>query len=234
MKADFTLMRPCVISLVSKSVVASIELILYKQARIGLPANEMDMFNDNLNSVRNLLAAFHSMRIASSMIAKYSKLNNITYDAVVVLRPDTAVITDIDLSQHLNEIIEQNRKYESEIENNSYPQPIWIPDFQHWEGYNDRAAYGSVRVMSRYMMRGIMFRDYVGVGRRFYPNGENYLKAYLHAYNITFQPSTLRVVCVRADESISHGDTLQKFMNMDNSTYASFVARCINNAQEVF
>ena len=161
------------------------------------------------------------------MIAKYSKLNNITYDAVVVLRPDTAVITDIDLSQHLDEIIEQNRKYESEIENNSYPQPIWIPDFQHWGGYNDRAAYGSVRVMSRYMVRGIMFRDYVGVGRQFYPNGENYLKAYRHAYNVTFQPSTLRVVRVRVDESIAHLDSFQNHLNMDNNTHAAFMARCV-------
>jgi hypothetical protein len=31
-------------------------------------------------------------------------------------------------------------------------QSIWIPDFQHWGGYNDRAAYGSPRVMSSYMI----------------------------------------------------------------------------------
>jgi hypothetical protein len=186
----------------------------------------VDLFHDHLQSIRNLLSAFHSMRTAHSMIARYSADQNFSYDAVVVLRPDTAVVSDIDLPQHLQQIVEEERQYAA---SNDSQQSIWIPDFEHWHGYNDRAAYGSMRIASLYLMRGIAFRDRKVVDNfSAIRNGETFLKLFLHAHNVTFRPSSLRVVRVRADFSVALGDTTQKNMNMDNVTYSHFVDNCLD------
>lgn len=227
---DFVLMRPCVFSVVSQSVIVQTELKLYLQARIGVPNNVTDFYNDGLSSIRNLLGAFQSMRTANSMIAAHSELNNITYDAVVVLRPDTAVVRDIDIAAYLPEIIQEDRKWRAGEQN--YVQPLWIPDFQHWKGgYNDRGAFGSVEVISRYLTRGISFRDFSDDVKPFFfgdkLNGEVYLKHYMHIHNLVFRPSALRVVRVRADGTVAYADTVMSIMNMSSATYAPFVANCL-------
>jgi hypothetical protein len=159
------------------------------------------------------------------MIVRYSKAQNITYNAVLVLRPDTAVVNDIDLPQYLPEIVQEERQYAI---GNSTQQSIWIPDFEHWRGYNDRAAFGSLRTVTPYLMRGLVFRDHLGVATSpNIANGETFLKLFLHAHNITFRPSTLRVIRVRTDGSVAPGDAMQRFINMDNATYSEFVQNCL-------
>jgi hypothetical protein len=222
---EFSLIRPCVFNVVSQSIIVPNELKAYTESRIGLPVKIVDLFRDDLQSIRNLLSAFHAMRTAHSMIVRYSKAQNIAYDAVLVLRPDTAVVNDIDLPQYLPEIVEEERQYAI---GNSTQQSIWIPDFQHWRGYNDRAAYGSMRVITPYLMRGLVFRDHIGVATSpAVVNGETFLKLFLEAHNITFRPSTLRVVRVRADGAVAPGDAMQKHMLMDNSTFDHYVQNCL-------
>jgi hypothetical protein len=228
---EFSLMRPCVFNVVSQSVVVPTELSLYKEARAGDLPGKVDLFHDNLQSVRSLLSAFHSMRTAHSMIARYSKAQNFSYDAIVVLRPDTAVVNDIDIPQYLPEIVEEERQFNAD--HNGGQHSIWIPDFEHWTGYNDRAAYGSLRAVTPYLMRGIAFRDHsVAVNFSAVVNGETFLKQFLHFHNISVRPSTLRVVRVRADSSVSLGDTMQLHMNMDNATFRHFVENCLEYKQK--
>jgi hypothetical protein len=221
---EFALIRPCVFSVISQSVIAPAELLLYKQARDGASANTTDVYGDGFSSVSNLLGAFHSMRTLDSMISSYSKIYNFTYDAVIVLRPDTAVISDIDVSQHLAEIIQKNK--DGFAHQDAVGQPIWIPDFEHWGGFNDRGAFGSARVMSHYLLRGAMYRDYVGPGR-ILGNGEKYLKAYLDFHNISMRPSALRVIRVRADHSIAEMDVHKNNLNLNDVQYAKFKADCL-------
>jgi hypothetical protein len=159
------------------------------------------------------------------MIVRYGEDQNITYDAVIVLRPDTAVVSDIDIPLYLPEIVQEERLYAI---GNSTQRSIWIPDFQHWRGYNDRAAYGSMRVITPYLMRGIMFRDHIGVATSSeINNGEMFLKLFLAAHNITFRPSALRVVRVRADGAVAPQDAAQKHMLMGNGTFEHYVRNCL-------
>jgi hypothetical protein len=60
---EFSLIRPCVFTVMSQSVVVPMEIKLYKEARISEP-EKIDLFHDNQQSVRNLLAAFHALRTA--------------------------------------------------------------------------------------------------------------------------------------------------------------------------
>lgn len=221
---DFSLMRPCVLSLTSQSLFAPKELQLYKQARNGTTQN--GVYDDA--SIRNLLTAFYSMRVLASMISQHATIRNITYDAVVVLRPDTAVVVDIDLPDHIDEIKREELKYvTADGGREGYSQAIWIPDYQAWGGYNDRAAYGSARVISQYLMRGLPFRDNVGVGNASFYNSEVYLKAYLTAHNITVHPSTLRVVRVRVNGVVAPLDTKEDLMNMTAASYQTYVTNCL-------
>lgn len=226
---EFVLMRPCLLSVVSQSVIVQAELKQYLQARVGVPNNVTDIFGDGLSSVRNLLGAFQTTRTLNSMIDTHSKLNNITYDAVVVLRPDTAVVSDIDIVPYLPEIVQEDRKWR--VAGPNYAQPLWIPDFQHYDGYNDRCAFGSMGAISRYLARGLPFRDFSDDVKPFflsgsYLNGERYLAYYMDMHNLVFRPSALRMVRVRADSSIAPADTMVSKMNMSNATFASFVANC--------
>lgn len=221
---EFSLIRPCVFTVMSQSVVVPMEIKLYKEARISEP-EKIDLFHDNQQSVRNLLAAFHALRTAHTMIVRYAHGHNITYDAVVVLRPDTAVVTDIDIAQHLPQIVEEENQFAAGMRES---HSIWVPDFQHWSGYNDRAAYGSLRVLSPFMTRGTVFRDGTGVGNATFRNGEMFLRLFLHAHNVSVHPSTLRLVRVRADGSVAQHDTEQINLNMNNTVYNRFVLDCLH------
>lgn len=70
------------------------------------------------------------------MIEEHSQQSGVKYDAILAIRPDTAQFKNkTDLPFHMDEI--------ASLEG---VNSIWVPDFQHWEGFNDRAAFGSVPV----------------------------------------------------------------------------------------
>jgi hypothetical protein len=222
---EFSMMRPCVITIVSQSVIVPAEFTLYMKARTEFSKQKLDMFRDNLQSVKNLLGALHSLRTAHSLITRYSHAENISYDAVIVLRPDTAVLSEIDIAQFLPQIMAEEHQHRlgHQMEN----QSIWIPNFSHATGYNDRAAYGSPSVMSLYMTRGPAFRDRLGVYNTSYINGETFLKFYLGVHNVTMRPSALRLVRVRVDSSVPRYDTIQKEMNMNDAVFRHYLEDCL-------
>ena len=215
--SDYLLMRPCVFKETLQSDIAAHELMKYHHARISIPFNQTDMYRDNFTSVQNMLCAFHSLGQANNMIQKFMHAKTVLFDAIIVLRPDTAVVTDIDIPKYIHEIINETKTNKSSI---------WIPDFSNWGGYNDRAAYGSVSVMTKYLMRGEMFRDYIGPGR-IRANTEQFLKAYIALYNITYRASSMRVIRIRADHSVSYTDTTQTLLNMTTMEYQRFVKHCL-------
>ncbi len=74
------------------------------------------------------------------MIDGFAHSNRISYTGILALRPDTAVIRDIDIGSHIGRMSRQD----SSSSSSSGRPTIWIPSFSSWEGLNDRAAYGSV------------------------------------------------------------------------------------------
>lgn len=94
------------------------------------------------------------------MIRTYSRLNNFQYDAVIALRPDTAMLRDIDLPK-VGVVVDATLSVTHPTliptpltthSNPTYNTPqhlheiradstaIWIPSFQHWGGLNDRGG----------------------------------------------------------------------------------------------
>jgi hypothetical protein len=141
------------------------------------------------------------------------------------MRWSFSALTDIDIAQHLPQIVEEESQFAAGTRKS---HSISVPDFQHWSGYNDRAAYGSLRFLSPFMAGSTVFRGGTGVGNATFRNGEVFLRLFLHAHNVSVHPSTLRLVRVRADGSVAQHDTEQINLNMNNSAYNRFVLDCLH------
>ena len=214
---DYTLINPTAFHIVSQSVVVPNEYKLYHR-------KHLDMFGDSFASIKNLLGAYYTMRELDSLIQTYAISNNQTYDTWLILRPDTAIITDLNYTELLHSISMSTitgTHSTSTNDNSLTNRAIWIPDFQHWstqkaKGWNDRGAFGPPEVMSLYLNRGTMFRDGTGPGLDVYNNGEQYLYKYLLYYNITVNLSSLRMVRVRADGTVADIDRNPNNMHLYN------------------
>ena len=273
-----------------------------------------DVFKDGYESVRNMLCSYHTQVLSIDMIHQYMELQNINYDAIIAIRPDTAMINDIDIPLHLENI--KQRRYTASsklshpvkrrrirvrgghsgfgvsvvssenavidttddiytnteaknakvnnnkeerigvtsrrliteydhgdilplmtspldiIDHNNYymynTDAIYIPDFQHWGGCNDRLAYGSPHVMFKYLQRGVYYRDHpnshIVHGTN---NGEQFTARYLLSNSITLLKSTVRVVRVRANGEVARNDLYNTgLMNVPTSEDLN---RCITN-----
>ena len=200
---DVSNLEPCLISLSDQELVRLHEWVLFAHAH-GIPLDSnfehnttkyahLDEFKDNMVSIKNLLCAYHSMNVLLEMIEAHQVIHKFTYDAVFILRPDTALLRDIDLPQHMDKIKQE-------------PLSIWIPGFQLWGGYNDRAAFGSLTAISVYLKRGKTYRD----SPVFHRAAERLVKNVLDANNITVYNSTMRVARVR-----QHGVVFEAFRVMD-------------------
>ena len=186
--SDFQLMSPCVGKVHDQTVVMEAEFAKYKAAW-----GKEDPWNDQQKSVRNLLCAFYSLEVAAQMVADRSVANGVPYDGIVVVRPDTGIMTDIDLPEKLLPIVADARKRRRP------PEPtVWLPNVNYMDNKkswyaNDRFAFGTTDVMlsERYMRRGSKWRDNGGLqevwlekskeSRGFQRNGEAYLKTLLEA-----------------------------------------------------
>ena len=158
-----------------------------------------DYWEDHFASVKNVLCAYHSVRGLYKLIVAVSKHINIKYDAIMVLRPDTAQLIDTDIFHNLQEIM-------------SSRSILFTPSFQLWRGYNDRMAYGSADAMSVYMNRG---KEFVHFTKNV--NGEEFLMDTLNKYNITVKFTNMRCVRVRIDGEVRGKDSERQYMNISRS-----------------
>lgn len=205
---DVQLLQPCRFSILDQNRVRLHEFSLFKAARGMTHRNltiykHLDEFEDEFDSIKNVLCAYHTQRELLSLIRTHEHSQGFKYDALLVLRPDTAMVRDIDLTENLPVIRQDNRS-------------IWLPDFQHWAGYNDRLAYGSLPAMSVYLHRGQLFRDAPGI----FPVAERLVKYALARNNITVQFTTARVLRVRQNRWVFEA---QRVMNMTDTEWN----RCI-------
>lgn len=211
---DVRLMRPCIFSLTDQETTKAHEFNKFLKARkIKDPMKEVnrypyDTWWDEYVSVKNMLCAMFTQASLADMINSHAQLHNIKYDAIIALRPDTGVIKDIDLPTNIETIRHD-------------PMALWLPAFQHWYGYNDRAAFGSVHVMQIYLRRGIEYRDSEAK-----QTGEEYVKFTAEKYNFTLHWSDIRVVRVRQDGRVSHRD-MPYAMNISQDPLDSDFKRCV-------
>lgn len=188
---EVRLLEPCLVTLLDQEEVRLQEWRLLAKARgIELDADfnynitkyeYLDNFKDEMGSVKNALCAYHTLKVLDKMIQAHQLIHKFKYDAVLVLRPDSAVVRDIDLPQHLKTIQQE-------------PHSIWIPNYQHYGGgYNDCAAFGSVEAISIYLNRGAAFRD----SPVDFDVSEKLVRKVLEMHNVTVHWSTMRVMRVR-------------------------------------
>lgn len=209
---DVQLLQPCHFSILDQQRARLHEFSLFRMAR-GMNRHNLtfykhlDEFADEFESVQNLLCAYHSQRELLYMVRAHEHARGVKYDALLVLRPDTAMVRDIDLPENLAEIRQDN-------------QSIWLPDFQHYGGYNDRLAYGSLPAMSVYLHRGQLFRDAPGV----FPAAERLVKYALNKGNVTVKFTSARVMRVRQNRAVA------EFKHVMNITDAEW-NRCVKGAR---
>lgn len=193
--SDVELMRPCIFSQLEQSSIQVEEFEEYYKSKglknFGtkyqprLENSRFDFTKNQYESVKNVLSAYYSQSWLDKMITTHSGVNNIEYDAVLILRPDTAVIADIDLPLHIDAIRDEANK-----------NALWIPDFQSYEGYNDRLAFGPPGAVSIWLQRLEAWKTMNWTARGAH-NTEAFLRPYLQSHNITVHPSATRVMRIR-------------------------------------
>jgi hypothetical protein len=154
----------------------------------------VDPFVDNFVSMRNLLCSLYSQSEALEMYHAHADEYNVTYDAVLVMRPDMAYTVDIDLPTTLPVL--QARVAEGQ-------KILYVADFHHWAGLNDRFAYGTPDAMDIYLARG---NDYIHQSGIRLDKGEIFLYKYLKAKKVEARMSSMLAVRVRMGGRVEASD----------------------------
>jgi hypothetical protein len=232
---DAMLMRPCRVSIVDQDVVAAQEFDKYCRAKKAKcsKARSFDsdptstekyafgLWSEAFGDTRNRLNSLHTQREVYTMIREHMSQYSIHYDGIIALRPDMAPITHIDLPLHISALRELHNTH-----------TIWVPDFQPFRGYNDRAAWGSVAGMAVYLQRGKEYRDNPSMPSSNSLHSERFLKAYLDHKEVPVnEVSTFRSVRVRADGCVDRMDTWH--MNLKSEEDKAWLQGCFREVSVV-
>jgi hypothetical protein len=155
-----------------------------------------DPFMDGLGSLKNLLCALYSQREVADMVSAYADEHNVQYDAIVSVRPDTAMSKDIDLPQNL-EALQQSTRHGKSL--------LYVANFHHWGGYNDRFAYGNPQAMLHYLTRGESYLMQPGTK---IDVGEAFLRKYLELKQVEVRMSSMLVIRVRVGGRVEKLDLM--------------------------
>jgi hypothetical protein len=186
---DVRLLRPCVTTLLPMYRV--LEETSFDYSHVSPHYH----YKDGFSSVRNIFCSLRTQKVLDASIRDHAAAEGLVYDAVATFRPDTAVIRDIDLAKLL-------------VKKKFSKKHIYLPNFAHFKGVNDRSAYGSPAVMSAYLNREEAFKISLKTNTdRWIYNTETFLKNYLKELNIPVLKSTVRVMRVRADGKIPAYDS---------------------------
>lgn len=137
-----------------------------------------DPWQDEYASLKNVLGAYYSQIKLWDQIEAQQVRSGRVYDAVLVLRPDTAILNDIDLPQYLPSLAHIARNVGSTHDRvaavysftligeqtdlrgeNISLRSLWVPSFHSYLGYNDRLAFGSAAAVQTYLTRGGLYLD---------------------------------------------------------------------------
>ena len=93
-------------------------------------ASREDPFHDGFTSVQNLLCQLNSV----AAVTHLWRAAGTAYDAVVYLRPDVYF----------------NCPFPVDVLETLADNTVYVPDFHHWGGLNDRFAMGKPRVVEHW------------------------------------------------------------------------------------
>jgi hypothetical protein len=129
---EFTALNPCRFEVTDQSTVRAnlLQDLKAEAAKKGHKLVDAPYVTDNLTTTANYLGALYSQHRCSMMIRAFSAANNVTYDAILVLRPDVKHIKPVDLPQKL-----------------PLKHKIYIGHWASNNGVNDRGAYGDADTM---------------------------------------------------------------------------------------
>lgn len=221
--ADLQMMRPCRVTMVDQMYVRYHEFADYYQiqglrntgtvGRPKIPRTYRDFMKDNYESIKNILCAYYTLDILDKMIIAYAGYHDIHYDAILILRPDCAVMSDIDLPRYLED-----------IKNPANNNTVYIPNFQSWGGHNDRIVFGPPAAVSTWMRRLEYYKNFQKQTKL--NNPETVLKYYLISHGIVVRPSTIRLLRIRKNGMIAQFDTYPEHMG-GTSTALVDLKRCM-------
>lgn len=139
---DYQLVNPCRYSLHNQDTLKEQLFEAYRKHTAH------DAWRDGFVCLKNVLCSYYSQAKLSDMIRAHAQTHGIRYDAILALRPDTAVMSDIDLPIYL-----------PQMRASPGAKELWIPDFHSYLGYNDRAAFGSADAVHTYLQRGAFYMN---------------------------------------------------------------------------
>ena len=90
-------------------------------------ASGVDIYRNNFTSIQNLMCQLNSL----ATVTQLWRNSGVHYDAVAYMRPDVLYNCPFPVKQ-LEEL---------------KPNTVYIPDFHHWRGLNDRFAMGEPHVV---------------------------------------------------------------------------------------
>lgn len=156
---------------------------------------QSDIMLDDFGSVKNILCAQYSQEEVFKLLTDYAVEESVLYDTILAVRPDTAMLTPIDLPLHLSKIKNMTRQGK---------RIIYTPDFHQWGGLNDRLAFGNIAAMEKYLLRGRAWTKFDFKKNK--QNPETFLLHMMKTNNVNTMSSSTRVVRVRANGKVTSMD----------------------------
>ena len=103
-------------------------------------ASGVDIYRNNFTSIQNLMCQLNSL----ATVTQLWRNSGVHYDAVAYMRPDVLYNCPFPVKQ-LEEL---------------KPNTVYIPDFHHWRGLNDRFAMGAPEVVQLWGERCALRRSW--------------------------------------------------------------------------
>jgi hypothetical protein len=187
---DARLVRPCIFSLFDHDTLLHDRWGKYLKKRNTTKHEESKMTIKKSGSaalherlIQNLLVQMSTLENLNFLISEYSALHSFNYSSVMIIRPDTAIVTRMD---NVAKMITK-----SELQKNT----IYVPAAHNWWGVNDRFAFGFADTMSKAMQR---FESFCNADKQFI-NSESFLLSYLRSQGIATKRLEIHQIRVRAD-----------------------------------
>jgi hypothetical protein len=127
--------------------------------------------------IRNHICALESQGRAFQMAEE----TGIHYDAYIVIRPDAHFSSDLDI--HELQTVQENS--------------VYIPDWDHWMGYNDRFAFGCKEAIRKYTHRVDDLEEFRATKGPL--TSEKATKLMIEKYGFQMKPLTVRFRLCRPD-----------------------------------
>ena len=159
------------------------ENFLSNKKIIKLYGKNGDPWNNKFSSFCNFIRQLYSLYNVTSLWKEHKE----KYISCVYIRPDTLIINPINIDNLLN------------------PKPfnIYIPDFHHSGGYNDRFAYGNPETMIIYGNRFVNGKEYA---KNNLFHAEKFLKYVLDKSKININKENIIVCRIRGNGKINPMD----------------------------